>query len=315
MNEMTGGTGSGSGSEKPMANIHEFVHCVQQIFVESANMQLIPPKLAFRLNLPVWSRFEGAARKALDLARTYVNENVEHIRNEVNGESDGMSGQGIIRQLLNDGSISVEEMVRIIVDLFIAAADTTSHATQWALYLLSRNPQCQRRMLDEVNSVTGGHIVEECHLPHLSYTKGVIKEALRLYPVAPFLTRYLSHDMELSGYGIPSGKLIVMSLYTTGRKCEYFNDANQFMPERWLRDKELANHQTINTHACLPFGLGVRSCIGRRVAEIQMQFLLSRIVQKFQLSAVSNKEIGINLRMIATPEQPIHLALKKRATL
>ncbi|CAG2179395.1 unnamed protein product, partial [Oppiella nova] len=110
-------------------------------------------------------------------------------------------------------------------------------------------------------------------------------------------------------------KLIVMSLYTTGRKSDYFSNPNQFMPERWLRDKQSANYQAINTHACLPFGLGVRSCIGRRVAEVQMQFLLSRIVQKFELSATTDKEIGIKLRMITTPEQPIHLALKKRNTI
>ncbi|CAG2166477.1 unnamed protein product, partial [Oppiella nova] len=207
------GTGGSDGSggcaddnHRPMANIHEFVHCVQQIFVESANMQLIPPKLANRLNLPVWQRFVGAAGKALTLARSYVNDNVEEMkRRQTNGQCDGMGGQGIIRELLEEGSIDQEEIVRIIVDLFIAAADTTSHATQWALYLLSRNPKCQQKMLDEVNGVTGGQLLEETHLPQLSYVKGVIKEALRLYPVAPFLSRYLSQDMELSGYGIPSG--------------------------------------------------------------------------------------------------------------
>lgn len=68
-----------------------------------------------------------------------------------------------------------------------------------------------------------------------------------------------------------------MSLYTTGRKSHYFSFPDQFMPERWIRDKDAAHHQVINSHACLPFGLGVRSCIGRRVAEIQMQFLLSRV--------------------------------------
>lgn len=63
-----------------------------------------------------------------------------------------------------------------IIWLFI---QQTSHATQWALYLLSRNPDCQQKILDEINSVTGGDIVEEKHLSQLSYVKGVIKEALR----------------------------------------------------------------------------------------------------------------------------------------
>lgn len=55
----------------------------------------------------------------------------------------------------------------------------TSHATQWALYLLARNPEAQEQILREVNSVTGGEQVEEKHLTHLPYVKSVIKEALR----------------------------------------------------------------------------------------------------------------------------------------
>lgn len=61
-------------SAQPIANIHEFVHSVQQIFVESANMQLIPPKLAYRLNLPVWKRFVRAAGQALALGRHSQNQ-------------------------------------------------------------------------------------------------------------------------------------------------------------------------------------------------------------------------------------------------
>ena len=99
----------------------------------------------------------------------------------------------------------------------------------------------------------------------------------RLYPVAPFLTRVLDQDITLNGYKIPSGKMIVMSLYTTGRDEKYFPSASQFKPERWVRKKDGGSHEVINSYANIPFGLGVRSCIGRRVAEVQMQLLLSRV--------------------------------------
>lgn len=59
-------------SQGTLPDIHEFVNCVQQIFVESANMLSIPPKLAHYLKLPVWKRFEKAAGKALDLGKTGV---------------------------------------------------------------------------------------------------------------------------------------------------------------------------------------------------------------------------------------------------
>lgn len=71
-------------------------------------------------------------------------------------------------------------------------------------------------------------------------------------------------------------KTIVMSLYTMGRDSKYFTDPESFRPERWLRngDKKNCVQEPL---AFIPFGVGVRSCIGRRVAEMQMQFLLSRV--------------------------------------
>lgn len=68
-----------------------------------------------------------------------------------------------------------------------------------------------------------------------------------------------------------------MCLYTTGRMEKYFEKPGQFIPERWIRDKKTGKNQIIDNYACLPFGAGVRSCIGRRVAEVQMQLLISRV--------------------------------------
>lgn len=74
--------------------------------------------------------------------------------------------------------------------------------------------------------------------------------------------------------------MIVMSLYSTGRMSRYFPRPNSFEPERWTRDEMRQLQDVLHSAACLPFGLGVRSCIGRRVAEMQMQFLLSRVNRK-----------------------------------
>ncbi|KAH9419721.1 hypothetical protein DERP_001551 [Dermatophagoides pteronyssinus] len=297
-----------------LPDIHEFVNCVQRIFVESANMQLIPPKLAHSFRLPVWRRFESAANNALDLAFQYVDENARQIKKESNNNNQNnnqnITNQGIIKQLLNGCDMKLDEISRIIVDLFIAAADTTSHATQWALYLLSRHPHVQERLFEEIEQVTGGESINAKHLQNLSYVKGIIKESLRLYPVAPFLTRYLSDDLILGGYHVPKGQLVVISLFTTGRKQEYFEQPEQFQPERWLRQN--GRNRITHSHACLPFGIGVRSCIGRRVAEIQMQFFLAQLVKRFHIHPTSDKEIDIKLRMITAPEKSIDLILKHR---
>ncbi|OQR70919.1 cytochrome P450-like [Tropilaelaps mercedesae] len=188
----------------------------------------------------------------------------------------------------------------------------TSHATQWAFYLLSRHPDAQRKVLEEVQRAVGvgrTDIPEEA-LARMPYVKAVIKETLRLYPVAPFLTRILDQDITLDGYSVPAGKLILMSLYTTGRDPNSFSEPDAFRPDRWLRENRPESN--VNSWACLPFGLGARSCIGRRVAEVQMQFLLARTIQRFDLSPGQEAEVGIRMRMITTPENPISLKLTPR---
>lgn len=131
-----------------------------------------------------------------------------------------------------------------------------------------------------------------------------------MYPVAPFLTRILSDDLVLGNYHIPAGvrtlannpnlmvhsqissltcilsgllqKLVLMSMFTTSRDPKYFPNPDQFNPARWLRKGN--SRETIATHACLPFGLGARSCVGRRVAEVQMHLLLARVSISLHLS-------------------------------
>ena len=146
-----------------MDRIHEFVHCIQQLFVESSKMTMIPAKLAFKLKLPVWRRFERAAERALSLgnhsfnhyirwpnccqllsthfflssfsfflsiflfllfslARGYVEENVHRLM--VPEKEDSRQVAGVLQQLTIQENIDREEVVNIITDLFLAAADT-----------------------------------------------------------------------------------------------------------------------------------------------------------------------------------------------
>lgn len=72
-------------------------------------------------------------------------------------------------------------------------------------------------------------------------------------------------------------QLACISLYTTGRMEEYFDSPDSFQPDRWSREKIANKEQVYNNYASLPFGIGVRSCIGRRVAEVQMQLLISNV--------------------------------------
>ncbi|CAM1320889.1 CYP315A1 (predicted) [Pycnogonum litorale] len=144
----------------------------------------------------------------------------------------------------------------------------------------------------------------------MPYVKAIVKESLRMYPVAPFLTRILTKDVELGGYCIPKGKLVMMPLFTTCRNSKYFNSPDEFRPERWLRKE--GSREVLTTHACLPFGLGTRSCVGRRIAETQMYLLLAKTVRDYELTSANAQEVDINLRLITVPSEPIKLKMTER---
>lgn len=297
---------SRGGDQTQHVDVQEFVKCVQQIFVQTCDMQLIPPKLAYALRLPIWKRFEYAVDRSLELAAKFVEENA---RCTANGDS---TNQGILTKLINDGEIPIDEIGDIIVDLFIAAADTTSHSAQWTIYLLAKNPHIQENIYRELEKTTQGEPFRDRHLQNMPYMKGAIKEAMRLYPVAPFITRYLKEDLNLAGYNIPKGKLVVVPTYTTGRKEEYFDEPSQFKPERWVRDKRTGKNQVTDGHATLPFGTGVRSCIGRRIAEVEIQHFITKLIQNFKFELANDEEVDIKLRMITTPDKPIDLIMRRR---
>lgn len=290
------------------SEMEKFVYYVQKIFGESAKMSLFSPKLAAKLRLPVWKRFEEAADNALTIARRCTEQRIE----ELKSVSD-LKKHGVIGLLLSENKATLNEIVNIVADLIIAAADTTSHATQWALYSLAKNPECQEKLVEQINqNVPKGEIVTDEHIEKIPYLLWVVRETLRLYPIAPFLTRISTKDYNLGGYNIPAGTLVLMSQYTMGRNPESFSDADQFVPERWERQSrapQLTGYKNV-ANGCMPFGGRARSCIGKRVAEMKMRVLIARAVQKYRIE--SKNDVEISLRMITTPDKPVQLSLHKR---
>lgn len=106
--------------------------------------------------------------------------------------------------------------------------------------------------------------------------RGCMREAMRLYPVAPFIGRFVDLNAEIGGYLIPKGTLVLASLYTSGRDPLNFSHPNKFTPERWLRD-ESGEHNVFKSHASIPFAMGSRSCIGKKIALYQVHSLVTKV--------------------------------------
>uniref|UniRef100_A0A8C6XA76 Cytochrome P450 family 27 subfamily B member 1 n=1 Tax=Naja naja TaxID=35670 RepID=A0A8C6XA76_NAJNA len=148
------------------------------------------------------------------------------------------------------------------------------HTLSWSLYELSRHPQIQAAVHEEITSVMQeGLIPTSADVAQMPLLKAVVKEVLRLYPVIPGNARVISdRDIQVGDYMIPKKTLITLCHYATSRDETYFSDPNSFQPERWLH-KNASHHP----YASIPFGFGKRSCIGRRIAELEVYLALARV--------------------------------------
>lgn len=295
-----------------ISSADELVSNVSSMFAETSRFQVLPVQLAHRLNLNVWRRFELATSNMIRIANDYAIRNIKQLKKE-------RSGQSLIKKVLNSGALSEEEISRSVVDLIIAAADTTSNSLQWMFYLLAKNPAAQSKIHKEINLFMDRSIDHSQMNDNTVYLRAFIREVSRLYPTAPFLARTLDKDIALGGYLVPAGKTIVFSLYTTSRMEEYFDQPLEFKPERWIRSNlcrggEVSSNCGRRNHAyaSLPFGIGARNCVGRRAAELEMILLIASIVNEFQISTVDDEEISVKLRMILGPSKPIRLKFVNR---
>lgn len=291
----------GKSRELEERRAEQLVKYVAAMFTATSSFQILPCRLAQRFNLDSWQRFEQASDGMIKLANEYAREFMLKAKESRTNES-------LVRDLLDLQVLDDDEIARSLVDLIIAAADTTSNSLQWMLYSLAKYPNVQMKILTEVETIDESLQDIRQSTPYLN---AFIKEVSRLYPTAPFLARTLDYEISLGDYRVPAGVPIVFSLYTTSRMEQYFEDPLAFKPERWLRESNL--NTRAHAYASLPFGVGARMCIGRRMADLETSLLLASLVLKYQIHlANENDDINIKLKMILGPDKPIDLRLETR---
>ena len=139
-------------------------------------------------------------------------------------------------QRMNDRQLHDE-----IMTIFIAGHETTALTLTWAFTLLARAPDVERKLHSELDTVLNGRLPSLADLPDLPYTEMVIKETLRLYPIAWLILRQATADLRVGPYRIPKGHQIWISPYTMHRHPHYFSAPEKFEPERFGPGADLAS--------------------------------------------------------------------------
>ncbi|XP_016122461.1 sterol 26-hydroxylase, mitochondrial-like [Sinocyclocheilus grahami] len=190
----------------------------------------------------------------------------------------------------------------------------TSNTLSWTLYHLARDAEVQNRLYNEIASVCPNKELPTAeHLTRMPYMKAVIKETLRIYPVVPGNGR-LTVDSEVivDNYWFPKKTQFHLCHYAVSHDESNFPEPECFVPDRWLRDNPSRSQH--HPYSSVPFGVGVRACVGKRVAELEMYFALSRLMQHYEVRTEEGApSIHPKTRTLLIPSKPIDLQFIPRA--
>ncbi|WP_193199540.1 cytochrome P450 [Nostoc sp. MG11] len=174
-----------------------------------------------------------------------------------------------------------QELRDELMTLMLAGNETTATAIAWALYWIHHLPEVGEKLFQELDTL--GDSKDPMSIYRLPYLTAVCNETLRIHPVAMFtLPRVVQESVELLGYSLEPGTVMQGCIYLTHHREDLYPQPKQFKPERFLE-------RQFSPYEFLPFGGGVRRCIGEALAVFEMKLVLATILSNYQLRLADQK--------------------------
>lgn len=181
----------------------------------------------------------------------------QFLSNEVEKDNQFEKPQIFIERLIQlhyQGLVTEKEISDQVHLMIIGGNDTSAYTTSNTILLLAMHPMKQNRVMDEINSVFGDLpadcIITTDHINRLIYLDQVVKETLRLLPVAPFLMRRCTEDTKMTSTTIPADTEIILSVYGAHRRKDVWgDDAEEFNPQHFSAEASIKR----NPYAFLGF--------------------------------------------------------------
>ncbi|KAJ8005073.1 hypothetical protein DPEC_G00142870, partial [Dallia pectoralis] len=293
-------------TSSPSQESQKFIFAVERMLATTPPLLYLPPRLLWRMGAPLWTEHANAWDHIFSHAETRIQRGCQRLRSSQasgGGSEEGVF-TGVLGQLMDKGQLSLELIRANITELMAGGVDTTAVPLQFALYELGRNPTVQEHVRGQVRAAwarAGGDPHKALHGAPL--LKGLVKETLRLYPVGITVQRYPIRDIVIQNYHIPAGTCVQACLYPLGRSQVVFQDPERFDPGRWGPQESVEGGRAGGFRS-LAFGFGARQCVGRRIAENEMQLLLMHILLSFRLSVSSSEDLSTKYTLILQPETP-----------
>ncbi|CAN6363402.1 unnamed protein product [Urochloa humidicola] len=319
----------GAGSS-PVAPPEEFRRLMEeQLFLDGAlNVGDMIPWLGWLDPQGYVKRMKRLAKKFDRFLEHVLDEHNERRRRRREGdEFVAMDMVDVLLELAEDPNLEVpieRDCVKgFILDLISGGTDTSAVTVEWAMSELLRNPDVLAKATEELDRVIGrDRLVGERDMPSLPYMEAIVKETMRLHPIAPFLTpRLCREDTSVGRYDIPAGTRVFVNVWAIGRYPAVWEAPMEFRPERFVGGSGVdVKGQDFEL---LPFGSGRRMCPGVSLGLKMVHMILANLLHTFAWRlpdgvSVTSEELSmeqtfslavprmIPLQAVAEPKLPAH---------
>ncbi|XP_052268114.1 cytochrome P450 2C31-like isoform X2 [Dreissena polymorpha] len=249
------------------------------------NVYNLVPAL-WNLPLPMKARFEACLKERNDLLENQYNKHCESFSGGISNLMEAIAAFEMEHQP-SDDSVTRHNMFMSAWAVYLASCDTTVDMTLWMMLHLSLNPDVQCRIQEEVDTVItdpDADILQSKQALH--YTRATILECLRLVtPIAVGLPRQATRDIEIGGYRIPRGTVIMPNQWNVHHDATHWPEPFQFKPERFLDHKGhlLPTQHIFNKMPFIPFARGKRPCLGQHMAQDILLICFASLLKRYTL--------------------------------
>jgi cytochrome P450 family 135 len=211
----------------------------------------------------------------------------------------------LLRARHEDGSpMSDIELRDELMTLLTAGHETTATGLSWAFERLLRTPRVLARLMESLDND--------------EYLDAVVKETLRVRPVVVDVARKLQRDVELGGWHLPAGTLVLPAIAAVHMRSDLYPSPLEFRPERFLGQRagggrERSISRGAESYAWIPFGGGVRRCIGASFAQVEMRVVLREVLRRVRLRAPSQRPERAQVRHVTVvPARGCRVVVEER---
>lgn len=264
------------------------------ILLKYALVRTVTPPVLDKMPIPANRRFDAAGNRL----RTTIDEVIALSHQEgTEGNEDLLALLMAARDADTGETLSDREVRDELVAIMFAGTETTASTLAWTFYELSKYPEVEAALIEEIEEVVGDRPVAFEDVPKFQLMDRVLREISRLHSV-PLLMRQTTAPVELGGARLPVGTELAFSLYALHRDARLYDEPDSFDPDRWLPD----SGKKIPRENYIPFGSGNRKCIGDGFAWTEIVITLATVLRRWKFEQIPGHEVREVASAVAHPD-------------